>query len=404
MPILPDYMQPILEIQNVSKKYRIGQRESYLSLRDSLRNIFRFSGSREEDFWALNNVSFNVEAGESIGIIGRNGAGKSTLLKILSKITPPTEGRIIGRGRIASLLEVGTGFHPELTGRENIYFNGSLLGMKRKEIDRNFSDIVEFSGVEQFLDTPLKHYSSGMQLRLAFAVAAFLEPEVLIIDEVLAVGDAEFQKKCMGKMEDVSKSGRTILFVSHNLAAVENLCSKAILLDKGTVVTQGRVSDVIRAYQSSNIYQDPVYWEKTNVKNELAYFKSLRLELAGEQPAHILTLSAKITSQGHHAPAFIAFDIVNSLGTTVLQAIPEINPFIRPSDKSQEFVVQIELPPLIPDHYKVSAWIGPHNSETYSWDKEIVGFEINDSPTPGRNFPHSHHNGFLVPRSKIIHG
>src|SRR6267154_5841984 len=173
--------------------------------------------------------------GESIGIIGRNGSGKSTLLKILSKITPPTKGEIVSRGRIASLLEVGTGFHPELTGRENIFFNGSLLGMKRAEITSKFDEIVDFSGVEKFLDTPLKHYSSGMQLRLAFAVAAFLEPEILIIDEVLAVGDAEFQKKCLGKMEDVSKSGRTILFVSHNMAAIRALCSFAILLEQGTI-------------------------------------------------------------------------------------------------------------------------------------------------------------------------
>lgn len=403
MPTSPD-MKPVLEIQNVSKKYRIGQQESYLSLRERMLSLFRFERQKHEDFWALNDVSFNVAHGESIGIIGRNGAGKSTLLKVLSRITPPTKGRIVSRGRIASLLEVGTGFHPELTGRENVFFNGSLLGMKHKEIESNFDSIVDFSGVEKFLDTPLKHYSSGMQLRLAFAVAAFLEPEILIIDEVLAVGDAEFQKKCMGKMEDVSKSGRTILFVSHNLTAVENLCSKGILLDKGKIVTQGLISDVVRSYQSSNLYQETAYWEKPTIKNEPAYFQSVRLELGGEQPAHTLTLRAQIKSQGNHSPAFIAFDVVNSLGTTVFQAIPELSPFIRPSDKLQEIVTEIQLPPLIPDHYKVSAWIGPHNTETYSWDKEIVGFEINDSPMKGRNFPHTHHNGFLVPASKIVHG
>jgi lipopolysaccharide transport system ATP-binding protein len=216
-------MKPILEIQNIGKKYRIQHLAGgYLSLRERMKEAFMFKENVSEDFWALKDVSFEVQAGKSIGIIGRNGAGKSTLLKILSKITPPTTGRIVSRGRIASLLEVGTGFHPELTGRENIFFNGSLLGMKRIEIAAKFDEIVDFSGVEKFLDTPLKHYSSGMQLRLAFAVAAFLEPEILIIDEVLAVGDAEFQRKCLGKMEDVSKSGRTILFVSHNMAAVNS--------------------------------------------------------------------------------------------------------------------------------------------------------------------------------------
>ncbi|MCA6379087.1 MAG: ABC transporter ATP-binding protein [Cytophagales bacterium] len=242
-------MKPILEIQSVSKKYRIQHLAGgYLSLRERMKEAFMSKQNVAEDFWALKDVSFEVQAGESIGIIGRNGAGKSTLLKILSKITPPTTGRIVSRGRIASLLEVGTGFHPELTGRENIFFNGSLLGMKRIEIAAKFDEIVDFSGVEKFLDTPLKHYSSGMQLRLAFAVAAFLEPEILIIDEVLAVGDAEFQKKCLGKMEDVSKSGRTILFVSHNMAAVNSLCSSGILLKDGAVQYAGEIKNAIELH------------------------------------------------------------------------------------------------------------------------------------------------------------
>jgi len=244
-------MKPILEIQDVSKKFRIRhETQPYLSLRESLGGLFRKSTATGEDFWALHNISFSVNSGESLGIIGRNGAGKSTLLKILSKITPPTSGRVIGRGRIASLLEVGTGFHPELTGRENIYLNGSILGMKKKEIDRQFDAIVAFAGTEKFLDTALKHYSSGMQLRLAFAVSAFLEPEILIIDEVLAVGDAEFQKKCMGKMEDVSRSGRTILFVSHNMAAITRLCGRAIQLESGKIVASGAVAEVIQNYLS----------------------------------------------------------------------------------------------------------------------------------------------------------
>ncbi len=246
-------MKPILEIQSVSKKFNIHHAGgSYLSLRDKLTDLAKFKSSKRsnEEFWALKDVSFDVMLGESIGIIGKNGAGKSTLLKILSKITPPTQGKIISRGRIASLLEVGTGFHPELSGRENIYLNGSILGMKRKEIDIKFDEIVDFAGTEKFLDTPLKHYSSGMQLRLAFAVAAFLEPEILVIDEVLAVGDAEFQKKCIGKMEDVGKSGRTILFVSHNMSAVESLCNKSIFLKDGQVNFSGSSSQVIQQYMN----------------------------------------------------------------------------------------------------------------------------------------------------------
>src|ERR1017187_5868540 len=257
-------MKPILEIKNISKKFRISHdQQPYLSLRDSISDFLSspWGGKKgEEDFWALKDVSFDVYPAESIGIIGKNGAGKSTLLKILSKITPPTEGKIISRGRIASLLEVGTGFHGELSGRENIFLNGSILGMKRAEIQKNFDEIVDFSGVEKFLDTPLKHYSSGMQLRLAFAVAAFLKNEILIIDEVLAVGDAEFQKKCLGKMEDVSKNeGRTVLFVSHNLSTINTLCDKGLILDKGNLIFESNIKEAIDHYTRtllSNIHID----------------------------------------------------------------------------------------------------------------------------------------------------
>jgi lipopolysaccharide transport system ATP-binding protein len=267
-------MKPILEIHNLAKRYKISHQSGggYVSLRERMVSALRFEKNNIEDFWALNDISFNVQAGESIGIIGRNGAGKSTLLKILSKITPPTHGKIITRGRIASLLEVGTGFHPELTGRENIFFNGSLLGMKRREIEAKFDAIVDFSGTEKFLDTPLKHYSSGMQLRLAFSVAAFLEPEILIIDEVLAVGDAEFQKKCMGKMEDVSKSGRTILFVSHNMAAVRDMCNTTVLLSGGRCEAIGKSNDIIELYLKNNI--DPHMYEG-KIKTDVPYIEKV---------------------------------------------------------------------------------------------------------------------------------
>lgn len=246
-------MKPILEISHVTKTFRIRhEQQPYLSLRDSLMNMFRRNESSSEELRALDDITFNVQQGESIGIIGKNGAGKSTLLKVLSKITPPTSGKITVRGRIASLLEVGTGFHPELTGRENIYFNGSILGMKRAEINARFDEIVEFSGTERFLDTPLKHFSSGMQLRLAFSVAAFLDPEILVIDEVLAVGDSEFQKKCIGKMDSIGRSGRTLLFVSHQLDTINQLCKKAILLEQGRIVASGPAREVVSTYQRSD--------------------------------------------------------------------------------------------------------------------------------------------------------
>jgi ABC-type polysaccharide/polyol phosphate transport system ATPase subunit len=264
-------LKPILEIHNVSKRFSISsQQQPYLNFRDIISGYFR-GKEKTEDFWALRNVSFEVETGDTIGIIGKNGAGKSTLLKILSKITPPTEGKIIGRGRIASLLEVGTGFHSELSGRENVFMNGSILGMRKSEIQKNFDAIVDFAGVEKFINTPLKHYSSGMQLRLAFAVAAFLENEILIIDEVLAVGDAEFQKKCIGKMESVSKSGRTILFVSHNTASLNRLCHKGVYLKNGQVSSMGSMSTVINEYLKEKAYSKITYEWNPNGSAKLTH-------------------------------------------------------------------------------------------------------------------------------------
>lgn len=257
----------IIKVENLSKRYRIGLQEKkadtfaqqiWNNFRAPIDNFKRikslgtFQEEEESVHWALKDVSFEVKQGEVLGIIGKNGAGKSTLLKILSKITEPTSGRIEMNGRVAALLEVGTGFHPELTGLENIYMNGTILGMTKKEIDRKLDEIIDFSGVEKYIDTPVKFYSSGMRVRLGFSVAAHLEPEILIIDEVLAVGDYEFQQKCLGKMEDVSqKEGRTVLFVSHNLASIENLCSRSILLDKGEILMNGSASNVINSYTKS---------------------------------------------------------------------------------------------------------------------------------------------------------
>lgn len=259
-------MSEVIKVENLSKRYIIShqKRERYTALRDVLTESAKKWGQRvlnpfaknansdpaREEFWALKDVSFDIRQGDRVGIIGRNGAGKSTLLKVLSRITEPTTGRVTLRGRVASLLEVGTGFHPELTGRENIFLNGAILGMTRVEIKKKFDEIVDFAEVEKFLDTPVKRYSSGMYVRLAFAVAAHLEPEILVVDEVLAVGDAQFQKKCLGKMEDIGKEGRTVLFVSHNMAAIENLCDICICLKDGCILTKGRTKDVILSYLS----------------------------------------------------------------------------------------------------------------------------------------------------------
>jgi len=252
-----------IKVENLGKLYRIGEKqERYHTFRDTLNNVITAPFRRlrnigkpikpDELIWALRDVSFEVKHGEVIGIIGRNGAGKSTLLKILSQITEPTEGQVTIYGRVGSLLEVGTGFHPELTGRENIFLNGAILGMSKAEINRKFDEIVDFAEIERFIDTQVKHYSSGMYMRLAFAVAAHLEPEILLVDEVLAVGDASFQKKCLGKMGDVAKEGRTVLFVSHNMGAIQSLCGRVILLEQGQIETNGNPSSVISKYLSSS--------------------------------------------------------------------------------------------------------------------------------------------------------
>jgi lipopolysaccharide transport system ATP-binding protein len=257
---------PIIRVENLSKKYIVNHRqEGYTTFRDAMTNGARSltqalfnrkddkpRGSSDEEFWALKDVNFEIQQGDRVGIIGRNGAGKSTLLKVLSRITEPTNGSIRIKGRVASLLEVGTGFHPELTGRENVYLNGAILGMEKTEIKRKFDEIVAFAEIERFLDTPVKRYSSGMYVRLAFAVAAHLEPEVLIVDEVLAVGDSNFQKKCLGKMETVANEGRTVLFVSHSMETVNRLCNTTILLENGSVKSSGRTEQVIHDYLKSD--------------------------------------------------------------------------------------------------------------------------------------------------------
>lgn len=249
--------QKAITVQNLYKQYKLGETIRHDTFRDQIAALFSRSGkkptSSEDNFWALEDISFELEQGEILGIVGKNGAGKSTLLKVLSRITSPTRGRIEIAGRVGSLLEVGTGFHPELTGRENIYMNAAILGMRRSEIRRKFDEIVDFAEVEKFIDTPIKRYSSGMVVRLAFAVAAHIEPEVLIVDEVLAVGDVRFQRKSLGKMSEVASEGRTVLFVSHNMEAIRRLCTRSILLEQGRVALDGTTHDVINRYLATNI-------------------------------------------------------------------------------------------------------------------------------------------------------
>ncbi|MDW8057722.1 MAG: polysaccharide ABC transporter ATP-binding protein [Bacteroidia bacterium] len=271
----------VVRAERLGKRYTLRQKEPYLAARDYLAKLITqpwkvFRQKRREAFWALKDVSFEINEGEAIGIIGKNGAGKSTLLKILSRITEPTEGYAELHGRVGSLLEVGTGFHPELTGRENIYFAGVILGMSRQEVRKKFDEIVEFAGVEQFLDTPLKYYSSGMAMRLAFSVAAHLEPEILVVDEVLAVGDIEFQKKCLNKMENVSqKSGRTVLFVSHQMGQIRRLCNRAIWLEEGQVRMIGPTLEVVAAYEKSNM-ENPEHQNYKRTRQK-AFFREWKL-------------------------------------------------------------------------------------------------------------------------------
>ncbi len=286
----------VIKVENLGKKYLIRhqQRESYTALRDILTNQFKSFGKRlislqphssnlqpnREEFWALKNVSFEVKQGDRVGIIGRNGAGKTTLLKLLSRITEPTTGRITLKGRVASLLEVGTGFHPELTGRENIFLNGAILGMSKAEIRRKFDEIVGFAQLERFIDTPAKRYSSGMYVRLAFAVAAHLEPEIMLVDEVLAVGDAAFQKKCLGKMDDLAHEGRTVLFVSHNMSMILRLCQNALLMENGFLQTYGESNGVVTQYLATETTdKGEIYWEKGLSNQDVSEIKIMSVKV-----------------------------------------------------------------------------------------------------------------------------
>jgi len=305
-------------------------------------------------------------------------------------------------GRIASLLEVGTGFNPEMSGRENIYLNGAILGMRRAEITKKLDEIINFSGVERYIDTPVKRYSSGMYVRLAFAVAAHLESEILIVDEVLAVGDAEFQKKCLGKMGDVSKGeGRTVLFVSHNMSAVSNLCNKGILLNNGLIEENGEIDSIIGKYTINKLSRD--YWELKTDSSKLVFFKSVKSHIEGSQPNLKLIISTKIFVQEQsQLKAFLAFYISSIDSTPISESIPKYNFIDCSNTGQQDILTEITLNNFINGNYNVSVWVGFNHASTLDWQKEIIDFEITESPVKDRTISFPKHAGFVVSESRVL--
>jgi lipopolysaccharide transport system ATP-binding protein len=390
----------VIRVENLGKRYTLRHQAEtrYVALRDVIATRAKSLVRRlaaptpnpkpqtREEFWALKDVSFEVKQGDRVGIIGRNGAGKSTLLKILSRITEPTRGRIAIRGRVASLLEVGTGFHPELTGRENIYLNGAVLGMTKAEIKRKFDEIVAFAEVEKFLDTPVKHYSSGMYVRLAFAVAAHLESEILVVDEVLAVGDAQFQKKCLGKMEDVSKKqGRTVLFVSHSMGTIAQLCDQTLMLQQGKIVQQGETKAVISFYLENFSLQGSFFQSHSSQAKKNIYISE----------AQLLNISGASTSEfGHIEPIYLVIrctvnravrgcvlgiSVKDRLGRKVFSSQTDSHPDIE-NLGSKSFVATVKIPEnfLTPGYYSV--FIGLHVPMIEVLDQldEACEFKITD--------------------------
>lgn len=359
-------MKPAIEIKNLGKEYKLHSSTPYLALREALtdifKNIFQPAKKTNDKFWALQNINLAIMPGERVGIIGRNGAGKSTLLKIISRITAPTTGEAIIRGRVGSLLEVGTGFHPELTGRENIYLNGSILGLKKAEINQQLDAIIDFSGVEKFIDTPLKHYSSGMQLRLAFSVAAHLEPEILLIDEVLAVGDIEFQKKCIGKMEEVSQQqGRTILFVSHNMAAIQSLCEKVIYLSEGRIIEYGTTNTTIATYlKNSNVkIENKLPIENNFISVVKSEVRQENIAVTEAMLGYPLSIELAFFAKTELNNLEIAYNIKNSYGEIITHLTTLDQQVNLKASKGETKVISAELHSLNPSpgQYSIDLFI-----------------------------------------------
>ena len=410
-------MSPVIAVENLSKKYIIGhqKQERYTALRDVLANGAKriahklthpFAAPQNdpahEEFWALKDINFDIQQGDRVGIIGRNGAGKSTLLKILSRITEPTTGKVSIKGRVASLLEVGTGFHPELTGRENLFLNGAILGMSKMEIKSKFDEIVAFAEVERFLDTPVKRYSSGMYVRLAFAVAAHLEPEILIVDEVLAVGDAQFQKKCMGRMETVGREGRTILFVSHNMAAIKTLCSTGIVLSKGQMIFQGGVEGAVDHYLGpDSLDKNEIHWDDIADApgNENIRLKSIAIKPLQGTTTDIDSGIA-ITTVFYNTTAARSLDV-----TLKMYTIDGICVFVTGvvlssagDAKIGYYSTKVEIPPHLLNSgvYKINLLFGESQRYVLYQIEDVISFEVEHTAT-GRGSNMSRAPGVIRP-------
>ncbi len=418
-------MSIVISVEHLSKSYQLGVINTGTFYGDLKRWWARQRGNPDpyqkigeadhgnrqgETLWALKDINFQVQQGEALGIIGRNGAGKSTLLKILSRVTAPTSGEVKVKGRIASLLEVGTGFHPELTGRENIFLNGAIMGMDRREIQRKFDEIVDFSGVEQFIDTPVKRYSSGMYVRLAFAVAAHLEPEILIVDEVLAVGDAEFQKKCLGKMGDVASEGRTVLFVSHNLAAISNLCASAILLDKGILVLNSSTRDTVSLYLHKQYAEQTGDIDLTDTKKVIrrnslnnSNFKWTRAQVInskgdltttiGLMEPFELVLTGKLDKPADDL--IVGFGVMSKFGFPLFNSHSVDAKIQQKFDKGQIiFRIKFENNYLGPGPYVID--LGANGSGIVDWIPEAINLNIEETTPQGSTLSRSNYSGVII--------
>lgn len=411
----------MIKVEHLSKEYIIRHQTAgnYTALRDVIsekaKGIFKSSSKEtKEKFLALNDISFDIQQGDRVGIIGRNGAGKSTLLKVLSRIVSPTKGRITIEGRVASLLEVGTGFHPELSGRENIFLNGAILGMNKTEIKSKFDEIVAFSEVEKFLDTPVKRYSSGMYVRLAFSVAAHLDPEILIVDEVLAVGDAQFQKKCLGKMQDVSRSGRTILFVSHNMAAIQSLCNRALYMHHGTLITDGEVEPVIREYLKFGAQNAGINLNERKDRSGNGALRFERIDFLDDRNESVstfhsgssnvirLTLQKKSNAPLSQVIASVAID--DAYGQRITHISNEATQQVIESIHSDRTIVDIILPrlPLKDGQYSLTLFTST-NGEIADWvqNAAVLDVESGDFYGTGKLLPDGQGNFYMDYKYKV---